>query len=97
MPVAIDEWAYMGAPPDSYKVVPAYAWAFHEMFRHSDLYQLGGFTFAELARAGRVEECMRGGIARAIQSSGAARSEKWRRAAWGVSSSKRAVMSSCDA
>jgi alpha-N-arabinofuranosidase len=27
-------------------VVPAYAWAFHEMFRHSDLFQLGGFTFA---------------------------------------------------
>jgi alpha-N-arabinofuranosidase len=46
VPVAIDEWAYMGAPPDSYKVVPAYAWAFHEMFRHSDLYQLGAFTFA---------------------------------------------------
>jgi len=23
-----------------------YVWAFHEMFRHSDLYQLGGFTFA---------------------------------------------------
>jgi alpha-N-arabinofuranosidase len=46
VPVAIDEWAYMGAPPNSYKVVPAYAWAFHEMFRHSDLYQLGAFTFA---------------------------------------------------
>jgi alpha-N-arabinofuranosidase len=46
VPVAIDEWAYMGAPPNSFKVVPAYAWAFHEMFRHSDLYQLGGFTFA---------------------------------------------------
>ena len=46
VPVAIDEWAYMGAPPGSYKVVPAYAWAFHEMFRHSDLYQLGAFTFA---------------------------------------------------
>jgi alpha-N-arabinofuranosidase len=30
----------------SYKAVPAYAWAFHEMFRHSDLYQLGAFTFA---------------------------------------------------
>ena len=26
---------------------------------------LGGFTFAELARAGRVEEVARGGIARA--------------------------------
>jgi alpha-L-arabinofuranosidase len=46
IPIALDEWAYMGAPPNSYKVVPAYAWAFHEMFRHSDLYQLGGFTFA---------------------------------------------------
>ena len=46
VPVAIDEWAYMGGGPNSYKVVPAYAWAFHEMFRHSDLYQLGAFTFA---------------------------------------------------
>ncbi len=46
VPVSLDEWAYIGAPPNSYKVVPAYAWAFHEMFRHSDLYQLGAFTFA---------------------------------------------------
>jgi len=46
VPVAIDEWAYMGGGPNSYKVVPAYAWAFHEMFRHSDLFQLGAFTFA---------------------------------------------------
>ncbi len=48
VPIAIDEWAYMDreAPPNSYKTVPAYAWAFHEMFRHSDLYQLGAFTFA---------------------------------------------------
>ncbi len=46
VPIALDEWAYTGVPRDSYKVVPAYAWAFHEMFRHSDLYQLGGFTFA---------------------------------------------------
>jgi alpha-N-arabinofuranosidase len=46
VPISLDEWAYMGAPPNSYKVVPAYAWAFHEMFRHSDLYQLGAFTFA---------------------------------------------------
>ena len=45
-PISLDEWAYIGAPPNSYKVVPAYAWAFHEMFRHSDLYQLGAFTFA---------------------------------------------------
>ena len=46
VPIALDEWAYMGGGPNSYKVVPAYAWAFHEMFRHSDLYQLGAFTFA---------------------------------------------------
>jgi alpha-N-arabinofuranosidase len=46
VPISLDEWAYTGTPPNSYKVVPAYAWAFHEMFRHSDLYQLGGFTFA---------------------------------------------------
>jgi alpha-N-arabinofuranosidase len=46
VPISLDEWAYVGVPRDSYKVVPAYAWAFHEMFRHSDLYQLGGFTFA---------------------------------------------------
>ena len=46
VPISLDEWAYIGVPPNSYKVVPAYAWVFHEMFRHSDLYQLGGFTFA---------------------------------------------------
>lgn len=46
VPISLDEWAYIGASPDSYRVVPAYAWAFHEMFRHSDLYQLGAFTFA---------------------------------------------------
>ncbi len=46
VPIAIDEWAYMGGGPNSYKVVPAYAWAFHEMFRHSDLFQIGAFTFA---------------------------------------------------
>jgi alpha-L-arabinofuranosidase len=46
VPVAIDEWAYPGSPQGSYKVVPAYAWAFHEMFRHSEIFQLGAFTFA---------------------------------------------------
>jgi hypothetical protein len=34
------------AAPTPTRVVPAYAWAFHEMFRHSDLFQLGAFTFA---------------------------------------------------
>jgi alpha-L-arabinofuranosidase len=46
VPISLDEWAYTGVTPNSYKAVPAYAWAFHEMFRHSDLFQLGGFTFA---------------------------------------------------
>jgi len=46
VPVAIDEWAYFGGGPNSYKTAPAYAWAFHEMFRHSDVFQLGAFTFA---------------------------------------------------
>jgi alpha-N-arabinofuranosidase len=30
----------------SYKTAPAYAWPFHEMFCHSDLFQMGAFTFA---------------------------------------------------
>jgi alpha-L-arabinofuranosidase len=46
VPIAIDEWAYMGGGPNSYKVIPAYAWAFHEMFRHSDIFQMGALTFA---------------------------------------------------
>jgi alpha-N-arabinofuranosidase len=46
VPIAIDEWAYFGGGPGSYKTVPAYAWAFHEMFRHSDIFQMGCFTFA---------------------------------------------------
>jgi alpha-N-arabinofuranosidase len=46
VPIAIDEWAYFGGGPNSYKTVPAYAWAFHEMFRHSDVFQMGALTFA---------------------------------------------------
>jgi alpha-N-arabinofuranosidase len=46
VPIALDEWAYARRSPDSYKVVPAYAWVFHEMFRHSDLFQMANFTFA---------------------------------------------------
>ena len=45
-PICMDEWAYAGGPPNSYKIVPAYAWTFHEMFRHSSLYQMACFTFA---------------------------------------------------
>ncbi len=43
VPIALDEYAYAGR--GSYKVVPAYAWNFHEMFRHSDLYHLATLTF----------------------------------------------------
>jgi alpha-N-arabinofuranosidase len=46
VPICLDEWAYAGGPPNSYRVVPAYAWTFHEMFRHSDLFQMAAFTFA---------------------------------------------------
>ena len=46
VPIVLDEWAYAQVPPNSYKIVPAYAWVFHEMFRYSDLYQMANFTFA---------------------------------------------------
>jgi alpha-N-arabinofuranosidase len=46
VPICLDEWAFSGVPANPYKVVPAYALVFHEMFRHSDLYQMAGFTFA---------------------------------------------------
>jgi len=46
VPIALDEYAYAsGRGRGNYKVVPAYAWNFHEMFRHSDLYQLAALTF----------------------------------------------------
>jgi alpha-N-arabinofuranosidase len=44
--VALDEWAYTGSPPGSFKNVPAYAWALNELSRHSDVFTLAGFTFA---------------------------------------------------
>ncbi|MGO8837367.1 MAG: alpha-N-arabinofuranosidase [Limisphaerales bacterium] len=42
-PLNIDEWAYMGG---RYPVYPSYAWVFHEMFRHSDIFQMAAYTFA---------------------------------------------------
>jgi alpha-L-arabinofuranosidase len=45
VPVNIDEWAMAGLSPNAYKLAPAYAWAFHEMFRHSELIQAAAFTF----------------------------------------------------
>ena len=56
VPIAMDEWAYAGSPPNGFRIVPAYAWAFHEMFRHSELYRMANFTFAtSLLRASRTE------------------------------------------
>ncbi|WP_263379395.1 alpha-N-arabinofuranosidase [Granulicella paludicola] len=47
VPIAIDEWAYfLPGKRDSYSTVPAYAWAFHEMFRHSEIFQMANLTFA---------------------------------------------------
>lgn len=42
-PLNIDEWAYMGG---KYPVYPSFAWTFHEMFRHTDIFQMAAFTFA---------------------------------------------------
>jgi alpha-N-arabinofuranosidase len=42
-PLNIDEWAYSGS---THPVYPSYAWVFHEMFRHSDIFQMAGYTFA---------------------------------------------------
>jgi alpha-N-arabinofuranosidase len=51
-PINIDEWAYTGN--GRYPTYPAYAWVFHEMFRHSDVFQMAAYTFATslLAREG---------------------------------------------
>lgn len=54
-PLNIDEWAYSSRGGSvSYPTYPAYAWVFHEMFRHSDIFQMAGQTFATslLARNG---------------------------------------------
>jgi alpha-N-arabinofuranosidase len=58
VPICLAEWAYVGTPPNSYKVVPAYAWTFHEMFRHSDLYQMAAFTFATSLVSSRSHEAV---------------------------------------
>ncbi len=43
-PLNIDEWAYTGN--GRYPTYPSYAWVFHEMFRHSDIFQMAAYTFA---------------------------------------------------
>ncbi|MBZ5586282.1 MAG: alpha-N-arabinofuranosidase [Acidobacteriia bacterium] len=56
IPVSISEWAYTGAPANSQRVVLAYAWAFQEMFRHSELFRMATFTFAtSLLSSNRTE------------------------------------------
>ena len=46
-PLNIDEWAYSNRGGSvNYPVYPAYAWVFHEMFRHSDIFQMAAQTFA---------------------------------------------------
>jgi alpha-L-arabinofuranosidase len=45
VPVSISEWAYTGAPANSQRTAVAYAWVFHEMFRHSEMIQMATFTF----------------------------------------------------
>jgi alpha-N-arabinofuranosidase len=46
-PLNIDEWAYSSRGGSvNYPTYPAYAWVFHEMFRHSDIFQMAGQTFA---------------------------------------------------
>ena len=42
-PLCLDEWAYLGG---RYPAYPACAWVFHEMFRHSDIFQMAAYTFA---------------------------------------------------
>jgi len=51
-PLNIDEWAYAGN--GRYPTYPSYAWVFHEMFRHPDIFQMAAYTFATslLARDG---------------------------------------------
>ena len=54
-PLNIDEWAYSSRGGSvSYPVYPSYAWVFHEMFRHSNIFQMAAYTFATslLARDG---------------------------------------------
>jgi alpha-L-arabinofuranosidase len=46
-PLNIDEWAYSSRGGSGiYPVYPSFAWAFHEMFRHSDVFHMAAYTFA---------------------------------------------------
>jgi alpha-N-arabinofuranosidase len=58
VPISLDEWAYTGTNPNGYKVALAYAWALQEMFRHSELYQMGGFTMGTATLSSRPGEAV---------------------------------------
>ncbi len=59
VPIAIDEWAYfVPGMRDSYYTVPAYAWAFHEMFRHSDIFRMANLTFATATFSSNATEAV---------------------------------------
>ena len=45
VPMNIDEWAYARLAP-CLKQALSYAWALHEMFRHSDVIKMAAYTFA---------------------------------------------------
>jgi alpha-N-arabinofuranosidase len=45
VPMNIDEWAYARLAP-CLKQALSYAWALHEMFRHTDLITMAAYTFA---------------------------------------------------
>lgn len=54
-PLNIDEWAYSSrGGAEAHPVYPSYAWVFHEMFRHPDIFQMAAYTFGTslLARNG---------------------------------------------
>jgi len=44
--VSVDEYSYRNTRPGSYKPAMAYAMQFHELFRHTDVFQMAAFTFA---------------------------------------------------
>ncbi len=58
VPISLDEWAYSGSNPNGYKVALSYAWALQEMFRHSELYRMGGFTMGTSTLSARPGEAV---------------------------------------
>ncbi|HEX3357995.1 MAG TPA: hypothetical protein VHS31_13570 [Tepidisphaeraceae bacterium] len=44
--ISLDEYSYRRAVPMTYKPAMAYAAQFHEMFRHTEVFKMGAFTFA---------------------------------------------------